>query len=85
MFKYEKEVYTGNIKRIIHKYYHFYYDGYDNGKTHKNCKLYAVKRLMNHLGQTGKISKDLWYEHSDKELRKMVANISGDPERRRSK
>jgi hypothetical protein len=34
---------------------------------------------MHHLGQTGKISKDLWYKYSDKELRKMVANIFKNP------
>jgi hypothetical protein len=64
------------IGRIMCDNGHFWYrDGrrvdHDGLRTHNNCGLYAIKRMLFVLGKhsdTG-IDEDLWYRYTDDELR----------------
>jgi hypothetical protein len=52
---------------------HYYYKdskkNHDGPQTPNNCGIYALKRLLFVLGKKGIIDKNLWYEHTDQELR----------------
>jgi hypothetical protein len=75
------EVYQGEPGHIVFNGGHFYYiDGTDKryeGQTYSNCSIYALVRLLKHLGQCGYIDADFWKEHSDEDLRGMIDNIGG--------
>jgi hypothetical protein len=60
---------------------HFYYrdtkgTAYE-GHTYANCGLYAMKRYLFVLGRHGEVSKTLWYEYTDQELRDKMAALPG--------
>jgi hypothetical protein len=73
------EVYQGQPGHIVFNGSHFYYvDGtykrYE-GQTYANCSIYALTRLLKHLGQCGYIDADFWKQYSDEDLRIMIDNI----------
>ncbi|MDR2066955.1 MAG: hypothetical protein LBP57_03855 [Endomicrobium sp.] len=73
------EVYQGEPGHIVFNGSHFYYvDGTDKryeGQTYANCSIYALIRLLKHLGQCGYIDTDFWKQYSDEELRIMIDNM----------
>ncbi|MDR2616229.1 MAG: hypothetical protein LBC22_00180 [Endomicrobium sp.] len=73
------EVYQGEPGHIVFNGYHFYYvDGTNKryeGQTYANCSIYALIRLLKHLGQCGYIDADFWKQYSDEDLRIMIDNI----------
>ncbi|GHT56788.1 hypothetical protein AGMMS50233_09390 [Endomicrobiia bacterium] len=80
VLKIEKEDFGEDIGHIVYENNHYYYEGHDNGWTHCNCGLYAVKRLLFVLGKHDIVDKDLWYRYTDSQLREMLLEI---PERER--
>lgn len=54
---------------------HFWY--IHNGQTYLNCGIFAVIRLLYHLGLQGIVDKDLWYKNNIIQLRAITAAISG--------
>ncbi|GHT56281.1 hypothetical protein AGMMS50233_07750 [Endomicrobiia bacterium] len=78
MSKIEKEDFGEGIDHIVCENNHYYYKDHDNGWTHCNCGLYAVKRLLFVLGKHDIVDKDLWYKYTDSQLREMLLEI---PER----
>jgi hypothetical protein len=77
MMDIEKEDFGENINRVMRVGYHFWYENHCSGRTHLNCGLYAMKRLLFVLGKHGVVDENLWYKYTDDELRDMIANISG--------
>jgi hypothetical protein len=75
------EVYQGQPNRIVFNGGHFYYvDGAGKryeGQTYANCSIYALIRLLKHLGQCGYIDEDFWKQYSDEDLRIRIDNIGG--------
>jgi hypothetical protein len=75
------EVYQGEPGHIVFNGGHFYYvDGTNKryeGQTYANCSIYALIRLLKHLGQCGYIDADFWKQYSDEDLRIMIDNIGG--------
>jgi hypothetical protein len=78
MMKIETENFEGRIDHVCWWSNHFYYYGHDNGQTHANCGLYAVKRLLFVLGKHKIVNEDLWYRYTDAELRDILVTISKD-------
>ncbi|MDR2436953.1 MAG: hypothetical protein LBD17_02635 [Endomicrobium sp.] len=54
MLRIHNEVYSGGIGTIRSNPHYWYGDGsgrgFDNGQTNANYGLYAIKRLLHHLG-----------------------------------
>ncbi|GHT52681.1 hypothetical protein AGMMS49990_09330 [Endomicrobiia bacterium] len=73
MLKIEKEDFGEDIGHIVYENNHYYYEGHDNGWTHCNCGLYAMKRLLFVLGKHDIVDKDLWYRYTDSQLREMCS------------
>ena len=73
------EVYQGEPNHIVFNGYHFYYiDGAGKcyeGQTYANCSIYALIRLLKHLGQCGYIDANFWKQNSDENLRIMIDDI----------
>jgi hypothetical protein len=83
MMDIEKEDFGEGIGKIVHNGdNHFQYvdrngQQYHEGQTNANCGLYAMKRLLFVLGKRGEVevSENLWYKHTDQELRDKLANM----------
>jgi hypothetical protein len=84
MIKINNEIYSGTPGYIIFKQSHYYYHGqdgtpYDNGQVSRSCFLYAIRRLLHHLEQVGRIPQGSWDRYSDLELREMCCDIERKP------
>jgi hypothetical protein len=81
MLRIFNEVYSGGIGRIRNNPHYWYEDGsgrsFDNGQTNANCGLYAIKRMLHHLGQLNLVDKDLWQKYPDRELRYIIVERTG--------
>jgi hypothetical protein len=69
------EKYSDSIEPIKFNGWHFWY--VHNGQTNLNCGIFAVIRLLYHLGLQGIVDKDLWYKNNITQLRKIAASIAG--------
>jgi hypothetical protein len=82
MIKIAKENFGKNIGHVESNRADHYYYRDDRGEHHgqsgaANCGLYAMKRFLFVLGRHNIVDKNLWYRHTDDELREMVFDSLG--------
>jgi hypothetical protein len=75
----EKEDFDEEIGCVMWHNGHFWYRDrkrdHDGLQTPNNCGLYAIKRLLFVLGKHGRVAENLWYKHTDQDLRDKLAKM----------
>jgi hypothetical protein len=75
--KIERENFSHPIYPIVFTGGHYYYDDHDFGHTYQNCGLYAIRRLLFHLGLLSIVNADLWDRYTDRGLRNIIVDTLG--------